>query len=107
MKLRVIFDHDDTRILMTQMAIGSAHWADVIVSLEGTRVASMTVTDKSNGKSIKVGKLLLQKGYAYAMSRITDIAAHGSAGPHNLTHRASDAILQLTVFQRIRYPFPG
>lgn len=106
MILRVIFDHDDTRTLMTQMATASGHWADVQVHLGGTRVASMCVTDKTNGKSIKVGKLTLQKGYAYAMTRVTDIAAHGSAGPHNLTNRAADAILQLTVFKRIRYPFP-
>lgn len=106
MILRVLFDHDDTRILMSRMAIASGHWADVIVSLEGSRVASMTVTDKTNGKTIRVGKLLLQKGYAYAMTRVTDIAAHGSAGPFNLTNKAADAVLQLTVFKRIRYPFP-
>lgn len=106
MILRVLFDHDDYLILLDKMVYASAHWADVRIYLEGSRVVSMTVTDKTNGKSIRVGKLLLQKGYAYAMTRVTDIAAHGSAGPFNLTNKAADAVLQLTVFKRIRYPFP-
>jgi hypothetical protein len=107
MILKVLLKHGEVLELMQRIRSGADHWADTEVETYGSaRNASLIVKDRSTGARTRLGKLVLQEAYATAMSRVTDIAAHGSAGPQNLTPRAADAILQFALFQRIRYPFP-
>ena len=108
MILKVMLKHGEVLDLMQRVRYGAGHWADTEIEEYGTaRNASLIVKDRATGQRTRLGKLILQEAYATAMSRVTDIAAHRSAGPHNLTPKAADAILQFALFQRIKYPFPG
>jgi hypothetical protein len=106
MILRVILNHRDTLELLQRITLGSCHWASTQICLHGSRVPTILVTERQTKVLTRIGKLRLQEAYASAMLRIVDIASSGPLGPSGLSYQAADSILQIALFNRIKYPTP-
>lgn len=91
---------------MDRIVLATHRWASCRVFLKGSRVSTLSVVERSTKEHHDVGKLMLQAAYGKALVRFEVAATQWPIGPFHMQPIVADAILQLALFDRIRYVYP-